>query len=197
MTSPMPFVNFLPILIFNWVLFLTLCRKKNVYIINNDMENKIIVDSIPTGIIINKNNEVDYNSQIIVELEKDINFEYAIVNEGEDTNALYIPSKKFTVIKHSNNNGIYKKKLLLLKSDEKSNASVSIEISKLILLETMGPRGTVLLNSTETNNAEPWYKNPLYLTGIFLIVILIAIFIFKSRRKNVVPGVNSGSIFVD
>lgn len=174
-------------------------------------KTKVNIDAIPKGVVINSRNEINYTAQIAVDLNRDVNFEYAIVDEDFDENTFipYTSAKKFVLFKHTNSDGSLKKKLLLLKCPEKCVAEVSIDIVPFLvnsnstittyqqqpMLETLGPRGTVLLNSTAANGGkdEPWYKNPLILIGLFLAVILAVIFLMKRNSNNN----NRGSIFVD
>lgn len=164
------------------------------------IKTNVLVDKILKGVTINKNNEIDYSATIVINLEKDVDFEYAIVDEGNEERS-FIPfehAKKFVVINHKNTDGIFRKKTLILKSEEKSDAEISIDIEKLFNtsnpLETVGPRGTVLLNSTAGNGEKPvWYKNPMILTGIGVLVFVILAIMFSKKKS---PA-GSTSIFVD
>lgn len=156
-------------------------------------KNNIIVDKIVKGITINKNNEINYTAQIVVELDKDIPLEYAVIDEENEDQIQYITAKKFIILKVSNVDGVFKKKLLMLKSSEKANAEITIDMDLIFntpqFNDTLGPRGTILLNSTadgnnsssssNNSNNDPWYKNPWIIGGIILILIL-----FFTLRKT-------------
>lgn len=164
-------------------------------------KTNVLVDKILKGVTINKNNEIDYSATIVITLEKDVDFEYAIVDEGSEERS-FIPfehAKKFTVINYKNTDGILRRKTLILKSEEKSDAEISIDLEKLLTtnnpLETVGARGTVLLNSTAGNNGEKpvWYKNPMVLAGIGILVFVILAIMFSKKKSPT----GSTSIFVD
>lgn len=168
-------------------------------------KTNVAVDKILKGITINKNNEVDYIASIVVEMDDDIPFQYAVVDDGmaENTYTPFIDARKYVVIKHKNTNGIFKKKLLLLKSIEKANAEVTIDIERVLQtnnLETLGPIGSVLLNNNQNNNhhnkeshgtiqnattpGKEWYKDPMILMGILILVILLVVFMSKKSKNN-------------
>lgn len=162
------------------------------------------IDKLLTGVIINKNNEINYSVNIVVELEKDIPFEYAIVNEGDQDDKFipFISAKKFAIIKHKNINNKLTKKLLLLKSSEPTNSNITIDIEKIFNTdptETMEsdyvPRGKFLLNPSYVENAEDknvvWYKDPWILGAILVGVLLVFAYFAKSKKSG------NSSIFLD
>lgn len=177
-----------------------------------NLKTNIIVDKILKGVHINKNNDVDFTANILVDLDKDVVFEWAIVDEGtEDSFIPFQQAKKTLSTKYQNNDGMYKKKMLMLRSPEKSNASIDIGIDRMFnpqdsnFLETLGPRGTVLLNSTADGNSfgsslvdkwkeGTWYKDPIIIS-IIVGIVLVLFFFIMSRRKR--PGSSSTSIFAD
>lgn len=168
-------------------------------------KTNLLIDKIVRGVAVNKNQEIDYTADITVDLDKDIYFEYAIVDEGaiDDPNVNFTQARKRVTLKHVNSDGIYKKKVLLIKSLEKSSSQVTVDVERLIVtsvnsgvgLETLGPRGTVFLNSAvPADTAQtPWYKNPVIIAVIIGIVLLVAMFAI-SKRKGSNP---ERSMFID
>lgn len=166
-------------------------------------KTNLLIDKIVRGVAVNKNQEIDYTADITVDLDKDVYFEYAIVDEGaiDDPNVNFLQARKRATLKHVNSDGIYKKKVLLLKSLEKSSSQVTVDVERLIVspanaaLETLGPRGTVFLNSAvPADTAQtPWYKNPVIIAVIIGIVLLVAMFAI-SKRKG---GNAERSMFID
>jgi hypothetical protein len=157
-------------------------------------KTNVVIDKILRGVFINKNNEVDYTANIIVELEKDVPFEYAVVDEGTEEQP-FVPfssAKKFVIIKHKNTNGVFRKKILLLKSNDRTDATVSIELDRLIatpaIAETLGPRGTVLLRQGENDapgqQKKEWYKDPWILGAIVVVVLLVVMVMSGNKKRN-------------
>lgn len=168
------------------------------------VKNSIVLDKFNKGILINKNREIDYTTNIIVECDKDSQFEYAIVDESnlDDNFIPYVTAKKYAIIKHANTDGIYKKKLLMLRSQDRCNASVTINIDSLMsahnTLETLGPRGTVLLSTVDTPGTEkkPWYKEPTNIAIILMVVAFIAFMLMSNSRSGRARG-GDRSLFID
>lgn len=163
-------------------------------------KSNIQVGKVVKGVPINSNHEVNYTAKISVVLDKDVNFEYSIEDEGfNSANAIFTGARKDTVISFSNTDGYYKKKLLLIRSDEPANANVTIQVEKCFncpsSLECMGPRAQVLLSGATggVNNGDPWYKDP-WIIGIIAIIVLAIFLFFSNKNKNKNP---TGSIFVD
>lgn len=178
------------------------------------MTNKtsLRLDNIRKGIYINKEKEVDFLANIIIQSETTIPYEYVIIESGDEDNS-FLPftlCKGTTAITHKNTDGIHKKMVLLLKSEEPIDVEVKIDVERYYNLhgdglETLGPRGQVLLNSsdgkaaasTESQENKPvkkiWYKDPWIIGGIVLALILIVIFIMASRKSKS----NSGTLFAE
>lgn len=169
-------------------------------------KTNLILDKILKGVVLNKNNEVDYTADIVIELEKDIPFEYAIVeNDYEEKNFIpFSTAKKFAYIKHKNTDGIFRKSILLLKTADKSDATVNVTLERILsapheaLSETLGgtgPRGTVLLaqqdaGTTTTSDPKkrettevPWYQNP-WILGAILVGVLIIVMMRNSNSGS-------------
>ena len=159
------------------------------------------VGNVLKGVPINSQHEVNYTAKISVVLDKDINFEYSIEDEGfNNANVIFNSARKDTVINFSNTDGYYRKKLLLIRSDEPANANVTIQVEKCFRcsssLESMGPRGQVLLSGATTNNTnnsnnDPWYKDP-WVIAIIAVIVLVFYMLMSRRKTNV-----EGSIFLD
>lgn len=169
-------------------------------------KTNIVLDKILKGVLINKHNEINYIATIVVELEKDIQFEYAIVDEGyEDNDLTFTQVKKTLVVTHRNTDDVFKKKLLMLKSSEKVNANISIELEKFynndLYHETINSTGKVLLG-VEDPAAQPstggvtqpgevtpktttkvWYKDP-WIIGAIIVGILVLTIMMSYRKKN-------------
>jgi hypothetical protein len=158
----------------------------------------IPVDKVPRGVEINRNGEVNYTADIVISLDSDIEFQYAVVEEGSES-APFIPyssSKKLIVFKHKNTDGVFRKKILLIKSEEKSQATVSINVERFLSteqspsIEQLGPRGRVLLTSGGVQNEDtaPWYKNPWVLGAIVVGVLIIVMSMSSSEKKKPVSS---------
>lgn len=173
------------------------------------MTNKtnLHLDNITKGININKNKEVDYIARIIIKPDSSVTYEYAIIESGEEDNSFipYTSAKGKINITHKNTDGIHKKMVLLLKSEDRVNVEVDIDVERYYnyhgdLLETLGPRGQVLLNastetaaaSTSANPKKIWYKDPWVIGGGVLALFLIFILFMAMRKPK-----NSGSLFAD
>lgn len=174
------------------------------------MTNKtnLRLDNIKKGIFINRNKEVDYIANIIIQSDTNTPYEYAIIESGEE-DSTFIPftlGKGTLAITHKNTDGVHKKMVLLLKSEEPIDVEVKIDIERYYNyngdgLETLGPRGQVLLNSSSGTSVSTerqsnpavkkiWYKDPWIIGGAVLVLILIVIFMMASRKQK-----NSGTLF--
>ncbi|QIH04926.1 hypothetical protein [Dasineura jujubifolia toursvirus 2a] len=157
-------------------------------------KTNVTLDKILKGVVLNKNNEVDYTADIVVELEKDIPFEYSIVDDEQEEKS-FIPfstAKKAVVISHKNTDGVFRRSVLLLKSSDKSDAVVNVTVNHVLptptVYETLGPRGTVLLAQEakpNDNQSTVWYKNPWILGAILVGVLLLYSMSHKSSGGGV------------
>lgn len=170
-------------------------------------KTNLLLDNIKKGIYINKNKEVDYIARIVIKPESNLPYEYAIIESGEEDNS-FIPftlAKGKINITHKNTDGTYKKKVLLLRSEDHVDVEVDIDVERYYnyhgeLLETLGPRGQVLLNasaetataSTDVKPKKIWYKDPWVIGGGVLALFLIIVFVMATRKPK-----NSGSLFAD
>lgn len=161
-------------------------------------KSNIQVGKVLKGVPINSQHEVNYSAKIEVDLDKDVNFEYSIEDEGfNNANVIFTSARKKTVITFSNTDGYYRKKILLVRSDEPVNASITIQVEKCFHcadpLESMGPRAQVLLSGAPSAGAnnDPWYKDP-WVIGIIAVIVLV-VFLLMSKRNNNAQG----SIFLD
>ncbi|CCA61381.1 hypothetical protein AV955_gp024 [Diadromus pulchellus ascovirus 4a] len=168
-------------------------------------KNSIVLDHILKGMVINKNGEVDYRAEIDIVTKDNVEFQYAIVDEGYESS----PSQTFSTVRksanvqHTNSDGVYKKKVLLLKSPVKTEAEVSIKlVNNTPYREEFGPVGQVNLlmprQQQPTNSAPlsvvprveqaeettPWYKNPWIIGGIVLAVLLLVMLMANNNKKK-------------
>lgn len=154
---------------------------------------KLDIDTIVKGVPINKNNEINYTATIVVSLDKNIEFEYNIVDEGSENTETFSKAQKIIVIRHKNNNDNFIKKILLLKANEKVSADVNIEIEQVLPdeffpQEGMGPVGQVLMKNNDIENVESdkpaWYKDPWIVSIIIIGIVLLSICIMKRKSNN-------------
>lgn len=178
-------------------------------------DKNVTIDKIANGLYIN-NNETNFESNIYINLEKDIGFQYAIVNENEQDNPIsFTYAIKSANINYKNTDGIYNRKLLLLKTDEgktlariKIHTSVSylpesmatsrVDLNKSVSINRYQNQNKSFLNATGDNNnpkdevEEDWYKKPINIGIMILIVLIVAILFFKNKNNNTETG---GAIF--
>lgn len=146
---------------------------------------KLVLDNILKGIVINKQGEVDYTAIIEIMLDSDVDFYYAVTEDGNETSdsVVFTPMKKSATLKVSNTDGIYRKRILVLKADQRVSANVKINMERMVtvespIIEELGPVGKVLISGNE-ETTTPWYKNPWLLGG--LVVTIIGVVFIASR----------------
>lgn len=157
------------------------------------VNTSITLDKIVKGVPINNNQEVDYTAAITVHCDKDVTFEYAIVDDNYgDANAIFNQARKYITLRHVNSDGIYRKKVLLLKSLDTVTADVSIDLDLMysannVNYETLGPRAQVMLSGAEngaTETGKPWYENTTTLVIVVILVILFLYIVSSSGMKR-------------
>lgn len=150
----------------------------------------IVIDTILKGVVLNKNNEIDYVSNIQIELDKDVYFEYAIVNEGNEFSAVFTSAKKIANFSFKNIDGISQKKMVVLKSSEKCHALITVETDRiftnvdpsLVTRETLGPTGKVMMR--EEDQQVPFYQKSEVLILGLVISVALGMWYFSSRKKS-------------